>query len=69
MLLFQILLPFGLALAIKNKVNRKPDFYLDETDERLVFSRNLDGLIVEEIKENKPELKDLIDKISPIINK
>ena len=53
----------------KNKTDRKPDFYLHETDEWLVFPHELDGLTVEEIKENKPELKDLIDKISPIINK
>jgi hypothetical protein len=35
----------------------------------LVFPHELDGLTVEEIKENKPELKDLIDKISTIIEK
>ncbi|NCX75361.1 MAG: hypoxanthine phosphoribosyltransferase, partial [Proteobacteria bacterium] len=28
----------------------------------------LDGLTIDEIKENKPAVKDLIDKISPIIN-
>jgi hypoxanthine phosphoribosyltransferase len=53
----------------KNKTDRKPDFYLHETDEWLVFPHELDGLTVEEIKENKPELKDLIDKISTIIEK
>ena len=47
----------------------KARFSLHETDEWLVFPHELDGLTVEEIKENKPELKDLIDKISPIINK
>ena len=53
----------------KNKTDRKPDFYLHETDEWLVFPHELDGLTVEEIKENKPALKDLMDKMSPIINK
>jgi hypoxanthine phosphoribosyltransferase len=52
----------------KNKNERKPDFYLHETDEWLVFPHELDGLTIDEIKENKPALKDLIDKISPIIN-
>jgi hypoxanthine phosphoribosyltransferase len=52
----------------KNKTERKPDFYLHETDEWLVFPHELDGLTIDEIKENKPALKDLIDKISPIIN-
>ena len=52
----------------KNKTDRKPDFYLHETDEWLVFPHELDGLTIGEIKENKPAVKDLIDKISPIIN-
>ena len=52
----------------KNKTDRKPDFYLHETDEWLVFPHELDGLTIDEIKENKPAVKDLIDKISPIIN-
>ena len=51
----------------KNKTNREPDFYLHETDQWLVFPHELDGLSIEEIKKNKPELRDLIDKISPII--
>ena len=53
----------------KNKTDRKPDFYLHETDEWLVFPHELDGLTIDEIKENKPAVKNLIDRISPIINK
>jgi len=52
----------------KNKTERKPDFYLHETDEWLVFPHELDGLTIDEIKENKPSVRDLIDRISPIIN-
>ena len=37
----------------KNKTERKPDFYLHETDEWLVFPHELDGLTIDEIKENK----------------
>ena len=51
----------------KNKTKSKPDFYLHETDEWLVFPHELDGLTIEEIKQNKPSLKDLIDDISTII--
>ena len=51
----------------KNKTDRKPDFYLHETDQWLVFPHELDGLSIDEIKKNKPALKDLIDKISPKI--
>ena len=51
----------------KNKTDRKPDFYLHETDEWLVFPHELDGLTVEEIKENKPQLSTLIAKIAKYI--
>jgi hypothetical protein len=40
---------------------------LHETDEWLVFPHELDGLTIDEIKENKPAVKDLIEKISSII--
>ena len=47
----------------KNESEHKPDYYLHETDQWLVFPHELDGLSFEEIQKNKPELKDLIDKI------
>ena len=53
----------------KNKTDSKPDFYLYETDQWLVFPHELDGLSIQEIIENKPALKDLIDNILPIIDK
>ena len=51
----------------KNKTERRPDFYIHETDSWLVFPHELHGLTVEEIQENKPELSGLIDKISGLI--
>ena len=47
----------------KNLTKSKPDYYLHETDKWLVFPHELDGLSIEEIRENKPELNNLIDKI------
>jgi len=47
----------------KNKSGQKPDYYLHETDQWLVFPHELDGLSVQEIIENKPELANLIEKI------
>ena len=47
----------------KNQSSKKPDYYLHETDQWLVFPHELDGLSVEEIIKNKPELANLIDKI------
>ena len=51
----------------KNVSNFKPDYYLHETDQWLVFPHELDGLSLSEIEANKPELKDLIKKIKPHI--
>ena len=47
----------------KNKSGYKPDFYLHETDQWLVFPHELEGLTFEEIKHNKPELNDLLEKL------
>ncbi len=52
----------------KNKTENKPDFYLHETDKWLVFPHELEGLTINEIKENKPALKDLFEDISDIIS-
>ena len=48
----------------QNKTERKPDYYLHETDKWLVFPHELEGLSSEEIIKNKPELRDLLDKIT-----
>ena len=47
----------------KNKTERKPDYYLHKTDKWLVFPHELEGLTIDEIKKNKPELEDLFSKI------
>ena len=53
----------------KNKTDRKPDYFLHETDQWLVFPHELDGLTLDEIKDNKPELSSLIGNISDLIKK
>ena len=52
----------------KNKTDRKPDFYLHETEKWLVFPHELEGLSMDEIIEFKPELSDLAEKIKPFIS-
>ncbi len=52
----------------KNKTNRKPDFYLYETEKWLVFPHELEGLSIEEIVKNKPVLSEYFEKIKPFIN-
>ena len=50
-----------------NKTDGVPDYYVHETDEWLVFPHELDGLSIDEIRENKPELAAFIDKIEPLL--
>ncbi len=47
----------------KNRTDRKPDFFIHETDQWLIFPHELEGLTFEDIKENKPELKKLLEQI------
>ena len=49
-----------------NKTDKIPDYYLHETDKWLVFPHELQGLSMDEIKANKPELGSLIDKIESL---
>ena len=51
----------------KNLTNNKPDYFIHETDQWLVFPHELQGLTLDEIKSNKPELKNLILKIKSLI--
>jgi hypoxanthine phosphoribosyltransferase len=50
-----------------NQTGGEPDYYVHETDEWLVFPHELDGLSIDEIRENKPELATFIDKIEPLL--
>ena len=52
----------------KNKTDRKPDFYIHETEKWLVFPHELEGLSMDEIIEFKPELFELVKKIKPFIS-
>ena len=53
---------------MKNKTDRKPDFYLHETEKWLVFPHELEGLSMDEIIKFKPELLGLVEKIKPFIS-
>ena len=50
----------------KNKTDRTPDYFIHETDQWLVFPHELQGLSMDEIKENKPELDSLIKNIEAL---
>lgn len=51
-----------------NKTDRVPDYFLYETDEWLVFPHEIDGLTMDELREHRPELKAIADKIEEIQN-
>jgi hypoxanthine phosphoribosyltransferase len=50
-----------------NKTNGVPDYFIHETNDWLVFPHELHGLSADEIRQHKPELADLIEKMAPII--
>jgi len=45
-----------------------PDYFLYETEEWLVFPHEIDGLTMDELREHRPELKAIADKIEEIQN-
>ena len=47
-----------------NRTERTPDYFVHETDQWLVFPHELDGLSMEEIATNKPELADMLDALA-----
>jgi len=49
-----------------NQTDRIPDYYIHERSEWLVFPHELDGLTAEELKENRPQLAHIIDKIEAL---
>ncbi len=51
-----------------NKTTSKPDYYLYETSDWLVFPHEMMGLSLNEICDNKVELRSLKDRLSGLVN-
>jgi len=49
----------------RNQTDQKPDYFLHETEAWLKYPHSLEGLTVEEIAKNRPELYDIIRKHIP----
>jgi hypothetical protein len=47
----------------KNVTGRKPNYFIHETDQWLVFPHELQGLSVEEVRSGKPEIADILLEI------
>ena len=59
-------LPTDIRVAVpyykpdRNKTSRVPDYYLHETEQWLKFPHSLEGLTIEEVRENRPELYSIL---------
>lgn len=49
------------------KTLRVPDYYVHETDDWLVLPYELSGLSIEELREHRPELGSIIDRLEPLL--
>lgn len=47
---------------------RVPDYYVHETSNWLVLPYELSGLSIDELRENRPELGDIIDRLQPLVS-
>lgn len=50
----------------RNQTNQEPDYYLHETEAWLKYPHSLEGLTVEEVAENRPELYAIIKDHIPV---
>ena len=49
------------------KTARPPDFFVHQTNDWLVLPYELSGLSIEELRENKPELSGIIDRLGQLV--
>jgi hypoxanthine phosphoribosyltransferase len=49
------------------KTIREPDFYVHKTDEWLVLPYELSGLSIHELRENRPELSDVVGRLESLL--
>jgi hypoxanthine phosphoribosyltransferase len=47
------------------KTLRTPDYFVHETDDWLVLPYELSGFSIDELRENRPEMRALIDRLAP----
>ena len=46
---------------------REPDFFVHQTDDWLVLPYELSGMSVAELREHRPELANIIDRLEPLV--
>jgi predicted CopG family antitoxin len=50
-----------------DRTRRPPDYYVHETTDWLVLPYELSGLSVEELRQNKPELASIADRLEALL--
>ena len=50
------------------KTLRVPDYFVHETQEWLVLPYELTGMSISELRENRPELRSIIDRLEPLLD-
>ena len=51
------------------KTIREPDFFVHRTDDWLVLPYELNGLSVAELRDNRPDLAGIVDRLEPLLQK
>ncbi len=51
-----------------DKTLRTPDYFVHETRDWLVLPYELTGFSLDELRENRPELDDIIDRLAPFVS-
>jgi hypoxanthine phosphoribosyltransferase len=49
------------------KTLRVPDYFVHETDDWLVLPYELSGLSIQELRDNRPELASIVDRLEPLL--
>lgn len=52
-----------------DKTLRTPDYYVHETTDWLVLPYELSGLSIDELREHRPELNGIIERLEPLLDK
>lgn len=50
------------------KTIRQPDFFVHQTDDWLVLPYELSGMSIDELREHRPELREIIDRLEPLVS-
>ncbi|MDX1515278.1 MAG: phosphoribosyltransferase family protein [Woeseiaceae bacterium] len=50
-----------------DKTLAKPDYYVHETRDWLVLPYELSGFSIDELKQHRPEIADLVDRLAPFV--